>query len=369
MIVGGISTFGLDKALALSEIEWAGAMNYNDENNNIYSPQADLPESYDETELQWATKVGHYDRDAYYASNTAIAGDYIYVTGDGKLNKINKSTGVIEKTVGTVKSSNTNRTDYICIVDDVLYVAADTAIEAYNLADLSVKWNYPGNGNTANLGQYHPIQYLDIAGSGYIYCNGLFLNALDGTKVTIYTDNTKTTELDNKDFAWSSGAVVNDIFYVTDKVNVYAIDVANKVGIKDVRAGLLPEDKYKILQEIKSQNDKVTVFVGDGVNDAPSIISADVGVAMGAMGSDAAVDSADVVIMNDDIKKVGDAIAIAKSTRRKAITNIVFSLSIKFVIMVLSMIGLSSMGLAVFADVGVMLLLVINSLMLFKKKV
>lgn len=232
MIVGGISTFGLDKALALSEIEWAGAMNYNDENNNVYSPQTDLPESYDETEIQWATKVGHYDRDAYYASNTAIAGDYIYVTGDGKLNKINKSTGVIEKTVGTVKSSNTNRTDYICIVDDVLYVAADTAIEAYNLADLSVKWNYPGSGNTANLGQYHPIQYLDIAGSGYIYCNGLFLNALDGTKVTIYTDNTKTLELDKKDFAWSSGAVVNDIFYVTDKVNVYAIDVENRV-IKD----------------------------------------------------------------------------------------------------------------------------------------
>lgn len=171
------------------------------------------------------------------------------------------------------------------------------------------------------------------------------------------------------DFISSMNSYGIDTIMLSGDVKESAIDVANKVGIKDVRAGLLPEDKYKILQEIKSQNDKVTVFVGDGVNDAPSIISADVGVAMGAMGSDAAVDSADVVIMNDDIKKVGDAIAIAKSTRRKAITNIVFSLSIKFVIMVLSMIGLSSMGLAVFADVGVMLLLVINSLMLFKKKV
>ena len=160
-----------------------------------------------------------------------------------------------------------------------------------------------------------------------------------------------------------------DTIMLSGDVKESANTIANMLAIKDVRAELLPEDKYKILQEIKAENDRVTVFVGDGVNDAPSIISADVGIAMGAMGSDVAVDSADVVIMNDDIKKVGDAIAIANSTRRKAISNIVFSLSIKFVIMVLSMIGLSSMGLAVFADVGVMILLILNSLLLFKKKV
>ena len=146
-------------------------------------------------------------------------------------------------------------------------------------------------------------------------------------------------------------------------------NIATQLGVTDFEAQLLPDEKFKILEEIKQLNQGETVFVGDGVNDAPSIISADVGIAMGAMGSDMAVECADIVIMNDDIKKVADAVVIAKSTRRKAVTNIVISLVIKFVIMVLSMVGLSSMGLAVFADVGVMLLLVINSLMLFKKKI
>lgn len=156
---------------------------------------------------------------------------------------------------------------------------------------------------------------------------------------------------------------------LTGDVKESADSVAKELNINTVYSELLPEDKYRILNEIKSQNNKATIFIGDGVNDAPSIINADVGIAMGAMGSDIAVDSADVVIMNDDIKKVSDAISIAKGTRRKAIFNIVFSLIIKFVVMVLSMIGLSSMGLACFADVGVMILLILNSLLLFKKKI
>lgn len=171
------------------------------------------------------------------------------------------------------------------------------------------------------------------------------------------------------EFVSNMKALNIDTIMLSGDVYDTANRVAKEVGISDVRAELLPEDKYKILNQIKDANPKATVFVGDGVNDAPSIINADVGIAMGAMGSDVAVDSADIVIMNDDIKKVSDVIAIAKSTRNKAVANIVFSLVIKFVVMILSMIGLSSMGLAVFADVGVMILLILNSLLLFKKKV
>ena len=145
--------------------------------------------------------------------------------------------------------------------------------------------------------------------------------------------------------------------------------IAGDLGIANVKYQLLPEDKYNILEEVKMNNKQSTIYVGDGVNDAPSITSADVGIAMRAMGSDIAVESADIVIMNDDIKKVVDVISIAKMTRRKAVFNIVFSLSIKFVVMMLSMLGLSSMGLAVFADVGVMILLILNSLLLFKKRI
>ena len=95
-------------------------------------------------------------------------------------------------------------------------------------------------------------------------------------------------------------------------------------------------DTLEYLLATKTANSTLA-FVGDGVNDAPVIARADVGIAMGAMGSDMAVECADIVIMNDDIKKVADAVVIAKSTRRKAVTNIVISLAIKFVIMILSM--------------------------------
>lgn len=156
---------------------------------------------------------------------------------------------------------------------------------------------------------------------------------------------------------------------LTGDVKEAAENVANSLGISKVHSELLPEDKYSILQEEKNDNTHSTIFVGDGVNDAPSIISADVGVAMGAMGSDVAVDSADVVIMNDDISKIKDAIFIAKATRRKAIVNIAFALTFKIAVMILSMFGLASMGLAMFADVGVMIILIINSLLLFKKKI
>lgn len=172
----------------------------------------------------------------------------------------------------------------------------------------------------------------------------------------------------SKEFIWALKKLSIEPTMLTGDNEESAKIIANELGIDNVKYQLLPEEKYNILEDIKSKNAQSTIYVGDGVNDAPSIISADVGIAMGAMGSDIAVDSADVVIMNDDIKKVSDAIVIAKSTRRKAVFNIVFSLCIKFVVMVLSMIGLSSMGIAVFADVGVMILLILNSLLLFKKK-
>lgn len=216
----------------------------------------------------------------------------------------------------------------------------------------SPKWLKKFGVKISKVEEQGSIVYLSVNGK---YCGYIVLK--DKVK-----DNAK-------EFVFNMKNLNIETIMLSGDVLESANAVANELGIENVKAELLPEDKYKILTDIKQQNDKSTVFVGDGVNDAPSIISADVGIAMGAMGSDVAVDSADVVIMNDDIKKVCDAIMIAKSTRKKAIVNIVFSLTIKFVVMVLSMFGLSSMGLAVFADVGVMILLILNSLLLFKKKV
>ena len=148
-----------------------------------------------------------------------------------------------------------------------------------------------------------------------------------------------------------------------------AEEVAKKVGADEVYSSLLPADKVAKLDELKGGTDGKVIFVGDGINDAPVLKLADVGIAMGALGSDAAVESADAVVMDDDLKKLPSIIKIAKKTRRIVTENIVFSLFVKLLIMVLSVAGVPyMMWAAVFGDVGVSLLAVANSLRLLSTK-
>ena len=137
--------------------------------------------------------------------------------------------------------------------------------------------------------------------------------------------------------------------------------VAREVGICDVRASLLPEDKVGELEKLMESGGKVA-FVGDGINDAPVLARADVGIAMGGIGSDAATDAADVVIMDDDISKVADAIKLSRKCMRIAKQNIVFSIGVKLACLALVAIGVAGMDLAIFADVGVLVIAVINSM-------
>lgn len=140
-------------------------------------------------------------------------------------------------------------------------------------------------------------------------------------------------------------------------------DIAQKLGIDEYYAELLPEDKVERLEEILHQagtKEKV-VFVGDGINDAPVIARADVGMAMGALGSDAAIETADVVIMTDSPAKVAEAIAHAHRTLRIVWQNIILAMSIKAIMIALGAIGLASLWAAVFADVGVALLAILNA--------
>ena len=142
--------------------------------------------------------------------------------------------------------------------------------------------------------------------------------------------------------------------------------VASKTGIKEYYASLLPADKVAILERIKK--DKLTAFVGDGINDAPVIKLADLGISMGGVGSDAAIEASDIVLMRDDLDKIITAIKIAKTTQRIVIFNIVFALSFKFLMLILAVFGVASIWMAVFADVGVTLLAVLNALRIMKKK-
>ena len=140
--------------------------------------------------------------------------------------------------------------------------------------------------------------------------------------------------------------------------------VAGDLGLDKVFSQLLPADKVTKVEELlAAKNDKEQlVFVGDGINDAPVLSRADIGIAMGALGSDAAIEAADVVLMDDDPMKIAKAINIAKKCMRIVYENIYFAIGIKVACLILGALGLANMWLAIFADVGVMVLAVLNAI-------
>lgn len=149
-----------------------------------------------------------------------------------------------------------------------------------------------------------------------------------------------------------------------DKKDV-ALAIGKKLGIDDIRYEMLPTDKYKIYEEI--DNNSLSIFVGDGVNDAPVLKRADIGISMGNVGSEVAIEASDIVIMNDDLSKIPLAIDISKYTKKIIKQNLLFAFSTKIIILLLSIFGLATMYLAVFADTGVTLITIINTLRIKNK--
>ena len=146
--------------------------------------------------------------------------------------------------------------------------------------------------------------------------------------------------------------------------------VAGQVGVDEYYAELLPADKVTHLEELLKTKPagKTLAYVGDGINDAPVLKRADVGIAMGALGSDAAIDAADVVLMDDDPRKIALAMKIARHTIHVAHENVVFAIGVKVAVLILATVGLGTMWMAVFADVGVTVLAVLNAMRTLKKK-
>ena len=141
--------------------------------------------------------------------------------------------------------------------------------------------------------------------------------------------------------------------------------VAEAVGVSAFRANLLPQDKVSAVEELLGGKGQL-VFVGDGINDAPVLARADIGVAMGALGSDAAIEAADVVLMDDSLTRLAEAVRIARKTRRIVLQNIVFALGIKFGVLLLAVFGLANMWEAIFADVGVAVIAILNSMRMLR---
>ncbi len=163
---------------------------------------------------------------------------------------------------------------------------------------------------------------------------------------------------------------IKHIAMLTGDKSLIANDVAKKLGITDVFSELLPQDKVEKVSELLKNKEPNTsvVFVGDGINDAPVLAGVDVGIAMGGLGSDAAIEAADVVIMDDNFLGVAKAMGIAKKTVRIVKQNIVFALGVKLCILIFAAFGLANMWMAVFADVGVAFLAILNALLAMRYK-
>ena len=162
---------------------------------------------------------------------------------------------------------------------------------------------------------------------------------------------------------------INKIIMLTGDKNEISKNVYNKLKLDGYYSELLPQDKVKIVEDLikeKSNEDKL-LFIGDGINDAPVLALSDIGVAMGGIGSDAAIEAADVVIMTDEPSKIASVINISKKTMKIVKENILFAISVKIIVLILSMLGIVTMWSAVFSDVGVSVLAILNALRILKK--
>ncbi|MFR3790904.1 MAG: heavy metal translocating P-type ATPase [Blautia massiliensis (ex Durand et al. 2017)] len=209
----------------------------------------------------------------------------------------------------------------------------------------------------ARLMEAHHIAYTPDEGAGsivYVAREGQFLGSI------LISDQQKPT----------AAAAVHDLreqgvrtVMLTGDSEAVAAKVAGELGIDEVHAGLLPADKVEQVEALLTRKpaDKMLVFAGDGINDAPVLMRADIGIAMGALGSDAAIEAADVVLMDDDPAKIGLSMRIARKCMAIVYQNIVFALGVKALCLILSAVGVANMWWAVFADVGVMVLAVLNA--------
>ena len=204
----------------------------------------------------------------------------------------------------------------------------------------------------------------EYAGAGsvvYVACGGTYLGCI------IISDTIKNG-VEEAIMGLKKTGVSKTVMLTGDR-KAAALSVANTLGIDEVCYELLPGDKVAKMESLlkDSGKNKRTAFVGDGINDAPVLARADIGIAMGSLGSDAAIEAADIVIMDDDIRKIAKVMKISRKTMAIVKENIVFALGVKGLVLILGAIGLASMWAAVFADVGVAVIAILNSMRTLRK--
>lgn len=223
-----------------------------------------------------------------------------------------------------------------------------------------------GKGITFDFENKH-IKHISIGSNKLCHCKKnadlhLNINGLHIASIKI-ADGVKTGTKECLEELQKMG--IKTYLFTGDKKDITE-EITKDLFFNEIHTDMLPQDKYNTYETIHKENE-IIAFVGDGINDAPLLKRADVGISMGSIGSDAAIESSDIVIMNDDIKKVNEGIRISKYTTKIIYENLSFALLTKVTILLLSVFGLANMYLAVFADTGVTLLTILNTLRIMKK--
>lgn len=307
----------------------------------------------------------------------------ILIKGSDYLDTISDIDTIIFDKTGTLTTGEFR--DYELVILDDKY--KKTEIEKYYVTGESLS-NHPIAKSIINLfgnSKYKDIfDYTEVSGKGisykYLddmvkigsssYClsqeldDAIYLNINDKNIAKLYLKDSLKKE---------SKSVVKRLQEMGKKVKMYtgdnkeiADDIAKKLNIDEYNYGLLPQDKYKLLER-DLVHDNV-MFIGDGINDAPTLAKSTIGVSLGGVGSDAAIESADIVIMNDDLTKLITCINVSKYTRKIIKQNLLFAILVKILVLVLSFLGIASMWQAVFADTGVTLITIINTTRILKYK-
>ena len=220
---------------------------------------------------------------------------------------------------------------------------------------------YAGNEKLMRRIGVEPVPVSKIGTVVYVATEGKFLGYI------VVSDTLKPTAAEAMRLLKAAG-VQKTVMLTGDRADV-AKEVAGELALDEYHAGLLPADKVERVKALKdSDGQAVLAFVGDGVNDAPVLKLADIGIAMGGVGSDAAIEAADVVLMDDDPVKIALGIKIAKKTLRIVVQNIVFAIGVKLLFLLLGALGVANMWEAVFADVGVTVIAILNSLRAMRVK-
>ncbi len=316
--------------------------------------------------------------------------NYLELLGQAKTAVFDK-TGTLTKGVFKVTEICTNNINE----DELLEIAAYGEYYSNHPIAVSVRSTYTENINMERLSDYEEISgkgikvFLDnkevIIGNARlmtennISMEGCSMPEKPGTVLYISKDGIYkgaiTISDEIKDGAKEAIAAIRkcgitNVVMLTGDKREAAESVADELGIDNVYSELMPADKVEKVEQLLSEKDEkdTLIFVGDGINDAPVLMRADIGIAMGAMGQDAAIEAADIVLIDDDPAKIATAYAIARKTIRIVRENIVFAIGVKILIMILGALGLAGMWAAVFADVGVAFIAIINAMRMLRVK-